>query len=410
MSFFSLKSPVGRSVIFCAVFFAVEFLGSIGIGVISIRNIVLGMMILYLFVNRAQNIRYNITPVKYLFVYYIYVAFIGLFSDLYDGQGYTLVFARMLPSAIVFFFALKFINGKKMLNYILLILPVWVIIDGVVTILQGVNYPLGWVLASITKSSDNMGEGVAKIELIGNSIGTSSASGLLGSVVGNGFFLASYGLLFCIPLLYTRKIWGVIYSFLIFLICVIALFYNQQRIAFFAYLLMACCIYLYYIVSSKSYKTGLLIFLIYVMILYPQVGDKITGDMGRLSNVNEKEVVERTRLTESYFSEYFIQPDNFILGNRTKWEITHDGETPHNMFAETGLQGGVFGLVLYVLFLIKLFRDIIISLFRRRIKASILAGIILSIVIISLTHSSGFHSGVTFAVLACALYILSKRF
>lgn len=405
----SSKSAFYGAILFGIYIFIIESVGAIYIGPFSPRQYFIILSIIYLFFHTSVIVRERYKPTTILFAYYIFVFLLGLISDLYTTPtGVTVVFARMFPAIIIYFFTLASIKSLDSLKYVIYVALFIVFVDAVATILQGLNNPIGWAfaLAFAPDSETIMENSTYLLTNSGTSIGNSVTSGIMGTVVANGYFLGSFGLLHIVPLTINSSKKNFVICIILFLLFAVALFYNQQRSAFGIYI--ALSFFLWYKVLSKKHKFFyIFIILVAGLIIFNNINfDNI--ELGRFEGMESKDISSRNQNFIGYFSDYFLK--NPILGQYAAYEATHDGVTPHNLFAEATLQGGLFGLIIFVWFLVSLMASFAKHYFKGSLLSKVLIFPILSIILISFTHSSGYHTGMSCAIFLLAFYVISLKY
>lgn len=386
------------------IFVFTEFGGAINLGFISIRNIAVIFMATYLICHR--NINKNTFLVSSVLIYYyVFVAFLGLFNDLYSSAGINLIFARFIPTLVVLFFMTSYV--KKCIHYkrFIFVLLFIIILDSLATILQGINHPIGWQIASIFQSADELDSSMDAIMKRGASttMGLSIASGFCGSVVGNGYMLGSLGLLYITPYIFNPNFKNLLVSLSCFLCIFVALIFNQQRLAFYVFTIISSCMFFLFAYKKHSLTMLLLVvvsaFMIYYYYSQPLISDY---DFGRLENFEDE---EREMRQEIFWNDFFYK--NCLLGNRSLY-VTLYGSTPHNLFIETILLGGIIGCIIMIVFLFKVSYRVFNDFIKDNIISFFLGLPTISLILISLKHSSGFHTGTTICAYTLILLILSK--
>ena len=125
-------------------------------------------------------------------------------------------------------------------------------------------------------------------------------------------------------------------------------------------------------------------------------------DFGRLENFEDE---EREMRQEIFWNDFFYK--NCLLGNRSLY-VTLYGSTPHNLFIETILLGGIIGCIIMIVFLFKVSYRVFNDFIKDNIISFFLGLPTISLILISLKHSSGFHTGTTICAYTLTLLILSK--
>ena len=155
LSSFSQQHSWFKALIVGVIFILTEFLGIVFIGGISVRNIVLVLLTIYLCLNHS-SIRADFKSAKYLIVYYAFVAFLGMFNGLYENEGLTLIIGRFLPTIILILFLMNYIKTEKELKSTVYVLLLIFSLDAIATILQGINNPLGWRIAAFFQTAESL--------------------------------------------------------------------------------------------------------------------------------------------------------------------------------------------------------------------------------------------------------------
>ncbi len=426
-----LKEPSKKATVFCAVccaavFVAIEAFGWKYVGPLSIRNycllILVGTMLFgrgikvvpkikkvpvgvkkpniqknHEFRNKRPPKRFDLRlfkRFKYLVFYYIFVAFLGLFNGLYSDD-INLFLTRFLPSIVVFCFLITYVENKKTISVLVYLLLAVMCLDAVATVLQGIGNPLGWVLSSIFSNSE-LYETASDLE---SSIGKSVTCGIMGTVVGNGYFLAVCGSLFWVPYKENKTWLSFLYSLFCCVLCLAALFYNQQRLAFYVYVLVVFMT-LFYLTPGKRRYVFVPVGLLVLLIIFNS-GLFNSMDLGRLSSVSDSDITSRHGTHRNYYTEFF--PYHFLTGDRHEFVLQYK-QTPHSMIIETLLLGGIIGLLLFMMFVITFVIQVLDDFLRKHKESVMYAVPPLVLLLISLEHSSGFHTGMTLGAFYFALY------
>lgn len=387
---------------FAIVFILIEFFGWKYVGPISLRNIGLLLVVIALIKGGWKYDPQLFKRYRFLVIYYVFVCLLGFFNGLYLDKGTTLVFARFLPSVVLFCFITFSIKDKRYFSACVYLLLTIVIIDALVTILQGVGSSVGWAIYSYFHDPEMANDALSNYSNVDSSIGLSIASGITGTVVANGFFLTSLGLLFWYPFYEKRTTLSFVFSMICFFLCLVALFYNQQRAAFYVYLLLASIIMIFIIPSKKQRFVYLIVIAVmaFAFVLYNSQSLN-TINVGRLENVTNEDIAYRHERHREFYSEFL--PSHFLTGDRYEYGIQY-GQTPHNMIIETLLLGGIIGLIIYLLYIVSLGVKCIGDYFKKNRDLVLFAIPVFSIILISWEHSYGLHTGYTLGACLIALY------
>lgn len=403
LSSFSQQHSWFKALIVGVIFILTEFLGIVFIEGISVRNIVLVLLTIYLCLNHS-SIRTDFKSAKYLIVYYAFVAFLGMFNGLYENEGLTLIIGRFLPTIILIVFLMNYIKTEKELKSTVYILILIFSLDAIATILQGINNPLGWRIAAFFQSVESLEDSQNLIDAhnLDSTVGLSIASGFCVSVVYNGYVLGSIALLVFLPVYWNFNAKSVVLSTATFLLFSMALFYNQQRMAFYVFHAAVAAIIISYAYLRKNYI--LLLFVLFVgVFLFFNIDFSNWNDeeLGRLANFDDE---IRTKGRQIFWENFF--PDNFLMGNRTKFVKLY-GSTPHFLPIETLLLGGIIGLVVFTIFILSLSKTIFQTIIKRNVEGFLLSTPVISLLLISFRHSSGYHTGLTLGAYSLAFFLIS---
>ena len=371
--------------VFLLIFISMEFCGGLYVSFLSFRHVAVICMLLYVIRHFKSLIvvmkRESLFSFYILFFYYLYVSLLGVFNGLYyDNFGVTLILARFLPFVICFLFmAIVFAHKRDSIDICTNILYFVLILDSIITIMQGLNIDIGWQIRSLLSSDNTAWE---LMEDRDDSVGCSIVSGLFVYSVENGYFLASYG---CTVFFFLHKQRKSYFLFIVgALLTFFALFFTQQRMAMYVYI--ASCIILSLYLDRK-----LSILFLSLCFVVNFVGDDIAFDVGRLENYYDN---NRIMMLGNFFSFF---PEHLFLGDRTTYVATY-GITPHSFFLESFLLGGVFGMLMMIVFFVYI---VCLTFVKGRSGIStfvIYAVSVISFIMVSMTHSSGFHTGFTIII------------
>ncbi len=403
LSSFSQQHSWFKALIVGVIFILTEFLGIVFIGGISVRNIVLVLLTIYLCLNHS-SIRADFKSAKYLIVYYAFVAFLGMFNGLYENEGLTLIIGRFLPTIILILFLMNYIKTEKELKSTVYVLLLIFSLDAIATILQGINNPLGWRIAAFFQTAESLEDSQNLIDAhnLDSTVGLSIASGFCGSVVYNGYVLGSIALLVFLPVYWKFNAKSVVLSTATFLLFSMALFYNQQRMAFYVFHAAVATIIISYAYLRKNYILLLFVLLVGVFLFFNiDFSNWNDEELGRLASFDDE---IRTKGRQIFWENFF--PDNFLMGNRTKFVKLY-GSTPHFLPIETLLLGGIIGLVVFTIFILSLSKTIFQTIIKRNVEGFLLSTPVISLLLISFRHSSGYHTGLTLGAYSLAFFLIS---
>lgn len=376
-----------------------EFLGWRYVGPLSIRNLGILLVIAFLIYRGWKYDSRLFRSFKYLIFYFAFIAILGFFNGLYIDSGTTLVFARFLPTIVLFCLTLHIIQDDSSMSHVIFFLLVLMAFDAVVTILQGIGNPIGWACYSFFQNPELESE----YGDIDSSIGYSIASGINGSVVGNGFFLTVLGLYFWYPYYKKQTIISFFFSLVLSLLCIIALFYNQQRLSFYVYIFFVIFTLFYFLPYNGKVLPVLSLVIFSVLFVVWGLDFISSLDAGRLANVTNDDITERHIAHQRFYHDFL--PVHFLTGDRHEF-INMYGQTPHNFIIETLLLGGIGGFLIFFLFILSFCKRCLKSYKRSSMLFALQS---IAILLISWEHSTGFHTGMTLGAYVFAIYEKSQQ-
>lgn len=390
-----------KFIILLILFVFTEFLGTVGfVSSISCRHIAVMGMLLYVllynntFFKSVVMISRDISLFWILCIYYFIVMYVSILNNSILDVGKTFVFARFIPSLLIVMFLLVYDYKKNILASLSKVFITILIIDSLITILQSFDHTYIWNLKESLYTNN-----VDMLEQVDDQV-TIFPSGLFFSNVMNGYFLCSFGMFFLLPVIKKMNVLNLAKSLISYILVLIALFLNQQRGAFYIYILLS--IVLIFIYSRNSGNKKLLWFIIVGAILVIPLF--LDMDWGRLKNFQDD---DRIYLFTNFWSFY---SDHLWLGDRHVF-IAKYGTTPHNAFIDSFLLGGIIGMLCFSLFLLGLFCLLVNNLLFKRYNMIVVLSIfsLSALLGVSLTHSTGFHTGLTLSMYLLAYYFIILR-
>ena len=162
----------------------------------------------------------------------------------------------------------------------------------------------------------------------------------------------------------------------------------------------------FFLIRSRSLRVGYVFLIViagFVLIEHTQLLDSL--NVGRLELVTDTDVYNRHAAHRTYYSNFF--PYHYMTGDRHEYVLRYSS-TPHNILIETLLLGGVIGLAIFLVFITSLIVSFIRDIKAGREECILFAAPILSVLLISLEHSSGFHTGLTICASLMALYEVAR--
>lgn len=382
--------------------FSILFLGAINIGPVSIRNLCIIGLVVFLAMN-FKTVSLDLCGKLYI----LYIATL-LLCNIVSGQIYNIAFYKNfltnhIPSLILVLtipIIIKSITDIKLIIGFIILLQ---FLNCLVSMLQFYNIPMGWRIGLAINPGviSNLNSAEYYLADADNLLSRSIVFGITSFVVANGYYLATFLPIASNNLLINDdNIKGKIISLIMLFISGITIFMVQQRMAFF--LLICYLILVLFIMIRKSllYKLIFAIILIVSAGLYSGTFDY---DLGRLT-VESLHSDARMKQITNFLT--FMNSDGFILGADLddKALLYSLG---HNTLMDALRRGGFILLLLYLpLFFMVVYKCSCISInaFKLNAQYSFMLSIAsLFFIAYSFTHSTGLQSG---AILFWFIYAL----
>lgn len=391
-----------RYIVIYICIFSILFLGSINIGPISIRNLCIIGLVVYLTIN-FKTVSLDLCGKLYT----IYLATL-LICSIISGQVYDIVFYKNfltnhISSLILLLtipMIIKSIDDIKTIFGFIISLQ---LINCLVSILQFYNIPMGWHLGlainpgAISYLMDAEYYLADADKLLSRSI----VFGITSFVVANGYYLATFLPIASNNLLRNDvNFKGKIISLIMLALSGITIFMVQQRMAFF---LLICFLILVLFIQMRKSLLYKLIFTIIFIVIAGLYSGSFDYDLGRLT-VDDLHSDSRMSQITNFLT--FLNSDGFIWGTdlNDKALLYSLG---HNTLMDALRRGGFISFLLYLpLFIMVVYKCSCISINAFKINAHYtftLSIACLLFIAYSFTHSTGLQSG---AVLFWFIYAL----
>ncbi len=381
------------------ILFSVCFLGGFRLGPFTIRNYascIIFILLLFrsylpLQVKNKISHRFIHLYIIYLFVLFVISAFNG---DLFDVTGFLNRYTGYyIPCILIFLFIDLFVDSIDELRCIIYFFVTILLINSYVCYLQFFNDPFGWIMGNLLyNGNDSLVTGIVdylNTYNIETGLGQSVVIGIMSNPVTCGYNVAAFGT-FSLVLLYSKK--KVFFNRIVFLLLVglflLTLYWIQQRLVFYLYLMFI----VYILFKYFSYKSWILNYLFLFFIVCCCIyfyEDWNTLQMGRILKVEDENRAELYSAAINYISE------NFWLGGYNNY-MELNKVAPHNFIFNSFIISGFWGalILLYITFnlILKSFSIIIIK--SKKIRYSQVFSFSLLIYLITgLTHNSSIATG-----------------
>lgn len=386
--------------------------GSVFIGPMSIRVYMTVLMILFLLLKFSYVLKQ--LPKTYILLYVMFMLFVGVATafngDMTLGEYLKVVLSTFLVSIVAYYATGYFINNSRKLYIIYWALILVLLFTSVITILQYIGIPIGWIVGEFFAQADQ--DVIDKIENVSdlqeNLLGVSFARGVFNHPVKNAMFIASISVL---PLgglinannnVLIRTLYTAIY-----IIATVACFMTQQRSAF--YILVAVSVAIVFCATRRK----MLLLLVCGMIFWaelPIIYDYISSDaVGRLSVLNLTDGTGRNVLW--YNARNFIY-ENILFGGPVKFMQMNNGLPPHNFFYSAFIYGGLFGGIIIICLFIKIIVYLVSKMKSNLCKSNytgILSASLFVFLVQGFFHNGSLVEGEVIILLLLSLILVSEK-
>lgn len=382
--------------------FSILFLGATNIGPVSIRNLCIIGLIVYLAMNfKAVSLDLCVK------LYTIYLAAL-LLCSIVSGQIFDITFYKNfltnhIPSLILILTIPLIIKSIYDIKIIIGFITLLQLLNCLVSILQFYNIPMGWNLGLAINPGaiSNVNDAEYYLADADNLLSRSIVFGITSFVVANGYYLATFLPIASNNLLRNDvDIKGKIISLIMLVISGITIFMVQQRMAFFSLICYLILVLFIQIRKSLLYK---LIFTIILIVTAGLYSGSFDYDLGRLTM---EDLHSDSRMSQITNFLTFMNSDGFIWGaNLNDKALLYS--LGHNTLMDALRRGGFISFLLYLpLFIIVSYKCSCISISAFKLNAQYtftLSIACLLFIAYSFAHSTGLQSG---AVLFWLIYAL----
>ena len=398
-----------RDILLYFIVFAILFLGGRGIGILSIRN-ACAIFLIYVLIRNANAVKVDFCQKTYI----IYL-FVLLISNIMSGQIIDYEFIRNFLSGhivcVVLFLALPILfNSYFKLKNLILFLSIIYGINCIVSILQFTNNQLGWEIGlAITPDAKNAVDQASLYKNeFDNLLSRSLVFGIVGFVVANGYFTATFlplvtSDLICKKLSFKQNVM----SLVLLILSSISIFMIQQRMAF-AILL----VYIALIFILKTSTVGKVIIGLFIILFIGLFSNHLSlnFDMGRLVVDG---IADDSRMNQFANFLNFFNTDNFIWGAELSDARLGDS-MGHNTLMDSLRRGGFFSFLTYIFVFVSLLIKCVqtaLTAYKYQMKYMLASSIsCLLFLIYSFTHSTGVQSGAIFFWILYSMMLLAEQY
>ena len=374
------------------------FYGSIGVGYITIRNVLALLLLLYWLFTTPKP------KTNTVFVWFIIYLLSHLLMNLINGEIFIFSFWKTFLSyhlvSIAFFLGLlSMIKTKSELRCVISVIIIFTLINCIVTILQFYNNPIAWIIGDFISKTDVGAEDYLANHHLDTFINAAIAYGIMGNVVVNGYFMASM-----LPIvtysIWSKKIKSRIIGYIVLAACLYCMFCIQQRMA-----ALCTILFISVVLFKKTTRKPLIWVPIFVIVLGFAINmiDFSQIDAGRFSIDVDNSA--RTSLFNQFLQ--YLGSGDALIGGYDKYCSLY-GEQ-HNTFLDVITRDGLIGLPVFVVYFFVSF-NYYVGYAKQKMSILTLCGYAgLIFMLYSQTHSSGIQSGFSIFWLINLLLILSNR-
>lgn len=389
--------------------FSILFLGATNIGPVSIRNLCIIGLIVYLAMN-FKAVSLDLCGKLYA----IYLAAL-LLCTIVSGQIFDIVFYKNfltnhVSSLILVLVLPLIIKSDNDIKVIIGFITSLQLLNCFVSILQFYNIPMGWNLGLAINPGaiSNLNDAEYYLADADKLLSRSIVFGITSFVVANGYYLATFLPIASNNLLRNDvDIKGKIISLIMLVISGIAIFMVQQRMAFF---LLICYLILVLFIQIRKSLLYKLIFAIILIVIAGLYSGSFDYDLGRLT---VEDLHSDSRMSQITNFLTFMNSNGFIWGAdlNDKALLYSLG---HNTLMDALRRGGFISFLLYLpLFIMVVYKCSCISINAFKLNAQYsfaLSIACLLFIAYSFTHSTGLQSGSILFWIIYSLMVCSWKY
>ncbi len=389
--------------------FSILFLGAINIGPLSIRNLCVIWLAIFLLFSG------NMESVDMCGKFYVLYLMALLLSNIVNGQIDDLVFLKNfltnhITSLVLLLTLPIVVKSIKDIRILIGFVTIIQILNCLVSILQFYNIPIGWSLGLAVNPGaiSLINQAEYYLESSDNLLSRSLIFGITSFVVANGYYLTVFLPMVSHNLLRDNNDYKRIpFSFFMLVLSTVTIFMVQQRMAFF--LLVCYCLLVIYMRVHRSllYK---LVLLILSILIVSFLSLPIDFESGRLTL---DDISSDSRMNQITNFLNFLNSDDFIWGaNLNDTALLYS--MGHNTLMDALRRGGFISLVFYIpLFCVVVYRcvHILFIAYRNDLHYSFVLSVsCLIFLIYSFFHSTGLQSGAVLFWFVYAMLISAWKY
>lgn len=390
-----------KALLLIIICFCIFFLGTVGLGGISIRIMVLMLLLIYGIGNIPKYT--DNTIFNWYIIYLITLLFFSFINQDMQADYFWRNFLSYHFLAIATYVGFSsLIRRRSELLFLIYILMAIMSINAIVTILQFFNNPIGWAIGVLFGSDLDSVSLYLDSHKMDNFNNVALCSGINGNGVVNGYTIATFFPIISILLWCRNKVPRIV-GVLIIMVNLIAVYCVQQRMALLC-VLVTFAIILYNKVVVQSDKLLISCLVLLSVILVCSDLSFSSFDLGRFSPDTDNS--NRLALFEQM--QRYLDSDDSFIGGYDKYCSQYAEQ--HNTFLDVITRVGVLGFPIFLVYFCITVKKLAKSFSLKHIDLECLlslSGIIF--ILYSQTHSSGIQSGISYYWLIISMLYSSKR-
>ena len=375
------------------------------LGKYSVLLVLIPIMLCQLILTGKGKIHKSISTVNIIYlVYIIWFIFAGIINGDFTSSSDTVpLLVNYITCVLIASLISSKINTVKHINNILSICLMILIVNIILSILQFLNIQIGWTIWEVFNPSINSAAEVRLQNLVQGQeqeLGINFSPGLFLSIVTNGYFMASFGLLPLVLAAKSSSVFRRTIMYFIYVASLITLFIIQQRAAFFIFIFFSLVI-LYK--TAKQQKGAIFVSLIVILLILTTFDGSI--ELGRLSetSLEEDNRYDLFRKAVDYIS------NHFMFGGRVDF-VSYAGWNAHNFIFNSFIYSGFIGAILLIFIAYKMLAlslKMIISNSRFGLQSLFFSCALLAYLAIGLLHNESLVTGTPTLFILYSLLVIT---
>jgi len=320
---------------------------SYNIGPFTVRVYATIAMSLYLLYNGIAFGRRQSIPITNSYIK-LYAAFLGIFllclianGEITEFDYFKRLFAYHVVCFVAFYAIYLKVNDRDQILLISVSLLAIIFANSVITVLQASGNSLAWAIGERLSPIEEVEDQANNYDTI---VGISIISGIFGDVVRNAYYLTSLVPL-TIFLFKHNKFLVRFFAIIIYIIGLLAIFFTQQRAAFYIFVFV---LMLYLLATSVKKPIYWALSILVLFFSWSYIESFFSDfDFGRLLNTDNSDRIYIWKVA------YDFVPDHIFWGGPVEFQ-RKAGLSAHNLFFDSIIFSGIGGFITLMIFTIKI--------------------------------------------------------